>query len=129
METFTGTNDLSRRRKRLSLHALSADCKAEGRNAILGHLGIAAGGGAAFLLVLLLLELLLQGVLPSSGVAAILLSTLMSILVSILAGIFRYGVICIHVKLQYGQEAQPSDLLLGFFESPDTIVRITAVLA
>ena len=103
METFTGTNDLSRRRKRLSLHALSADCKAEGRNAILGHLGIAAGGGAAFLLVLLLLELLLQGVLPSSGVAAILLSALMSILVSILAGIFRYGVICIHVKLQYGQ--------------------------
>lgn len=129
METFTGTNDLSRRRKRLSLHALSADCKAEGRNAILGHLGIAAGGGAAFLLVLLLLELLLQGALPSSGVAAILLSALMSILVSILAGIFRYGVICIHVKLQYGQEAQPSDLLLGFFESPDTIVRITAVLA
>ncbi len=115
--------------KRFSCHTVSSGCKAEARHAILGHLGIAVGGGVTYLLVLVLLELLLQGALPSSGTAALVLSELMSILISIIAGIYQYGLICINMKLQYGQPAFLSDLFLGLRENQNKIVRITAFLA
>ena len=115
--------------KRISCHCTSTDCKAEARHAILGHLGIAVGSGVTYLLVLILLELLLQGALPSSGTAALVLSELMSILISIIAGIYQYGLICVNMKLQYGQSASLSDLFLGLRENQNKIVRIMSFLA
>lgn len=115
--------------EQISFHCISADCKAEARHAILGHLGIAVGSGVTYLLVLILLEFLLQGVLFSSGAVAFILSALMSILSRIIAGIYQYGLICVNMKLQYRQPAFLSDLFLGLRENQDKIVRIRAFLA
>lgn len=116
-------------RSGVSCHTISAALKAEGRNAVLGHLGTAVGANAVYLLIVLILNLLVSGVLPSQGVWAIVLSEVLSVLVGIFTGIFAYGLDSIYMNLQYGQETRFSDLFNGLHENQDKLVRIEAVLA
>lgn len=109
-------------------HLFRADCKAEGRNAILGHLGIAAGGCAAFLGLIIAMRVLIDSVLPEgTGVLSMVLAELLTLFVSVFAGIYEYGLTCIFMKLQYQQEAVFSDLFLGIHENQDKIVKISLV--
>lgn len=111
-----------------SCHSISAFVKAEGRNAVLGHLGTAVGANVVYLLIVLVLNLLVSGVLPSQGVWAIVLSEVLSVLVGIFTGIFAYGLDSIYMNLQYGQETRFSDLFNGLHENQDKLVRIEAVI-
>lgn len=109
-------------------HLFRADCKAEGRNALLGHLGIAVGSSIAFLGIVIAMRVLINNVLPEgNGIVPTALAELLTLFVSVFAGIYEYGLTCIFMKLQYGQEAVFSDLFLGIHENQDKIVKISLV--
>ncbi len=109
-------------------HLFRADCKAEGRNALLGHLGTAVGASAAFWGILILMRLLIMNVLPEgNGLLITLLAELLTLFVCVFSGIYEYGLTCIFMKLQYQQEAVFSDLFLGIHENQDKLVKISLV--
>lgn len=107
-------------------HLFRADCKAEGRNALLGHLGTAVGASAAFWGILILMRLLIMNVLPDgNGLLITLLAELLTLFVCVFSGIYEYGLTCIFMKLQYQQEAVFSDLFLGIHENQDKLVKLS----
>ena len=109
-------------------HLFRADCKAEGRNALLGHLGIAVGVSIAYLGIIIAMRLLISNVLPEgNGILATVLAELLTLFVSVFAGIYEYGLTCVFMKLQYQQEAVFSDLFLGIHENQDKLVKISLV--
>lgn len=109
-------------------HLFRAGCKAEGRNALLGHLGIAVGASIAYLGIIIAMRLLISNVLPEgNGILATVLAELLTLFVSVFAGIYEYGLTCIFMKLQYQQDAVFSDLFLGIHENQDKLVKISLV--
>lgn len=111
-----------------SCHQTSVKIKAEGRNALLGHLGVAVGANTVYILIALVLNLIVNAVLPSEGAASVILSLALSVLIGIFAGMFEYGLKSIYMNLQYGQEARFSDLFAGLHENQDKIAVIMLIL-
>ena len=106
------------------------DCRAEGRNALLGHLGVAVGSVLGYFAILMVLQQLTGSLLPtSSGIGYSVMSLLLTFFVNLFSGIYLYGLTCIFVKLQYGQQPRFSDLFLGFRESQNKVLAISLVQA
>ncbi len=109
-------------------HTLRAELKAEGRNALLGHLFLAVGSIILYLVLFTALNVIVNYALPSGiGIAGTALSLLFSLFICAFTGIYEYGLICIYVKLQFGQKAVLSDFFLGFRENQDKILFLRLV--
>ncbi len=106
------------------------DCRAEGRNALLGHLGIAVLSILAYFAILMALQQITGSLLPTgSGIDYAVMSLLLTFFVNLFSGIYQYGLTCIFVKLQYGHQPRFTDLFLGFRESQDKLLILSAVQA
>ncbi len=111
-------------------HLVRARLKAEGRNALLGHLGLAVGCIILYLALTMALNAIVNCVLPTeSGVIGTVLSLVFFLFISAFTGIYEYGLICIYLKLQFGQTAHSADFFLGFRENQDKIVILRLVPA
>ncbi len=111
-------------------HSIRADLKAEGRHALLGHLGLAVGSIILFLVLYTLLHFITGSALPAeSGITGTVLSCIFSLFISAFSGIYEYGLICIYIKLLFRQPAGIRDFFLGFRENQDKILILSLVPA
>ncbi len=109
-------------------HSIRAQLKAEGRYALLGHLGLAVGSVILFLVLYALLHVITNYAMPvESGITGTVLSIVFSLFISAFSGIYEYGLICIYIKLLFRQPASIGDFFLGFRENQDKILILSLV--
>lgn len=109
-------------------HMVRGELKAEGRNALLGHLGTAVGASVLYLLIVFALRTIVNSVLPQgTGILAIVLAEVLTLFVGVFAGIYEYGLTCIYMKLQYQKRARLADLFRGIRENQEKIIAATFI--
>lgn len=113
----------------MTLHNASTLIKGEARQSLLGHLPVAVGANLIYLILSVLLSTLAADAAPGSGWIYLLTANVFLYVVDLAVGILDYGLCYIYMSLQYHQTPALADLLRGFQENTETIVRVQAVLS
>lgn len=108
---------------------IAAGLKARGRAAILGHLSTIVGAEFFFIVIRAGLIRLTNGLFTGTDFFSILASYVLSYVILILAGIIRYGISLMYLKLEYRQKAYFSDMFIGFRENSWTVCAVQAILS
>ncbi len=103
---------------------ISANVKAQARQALTGHYGTVIAANILYLLISLILAEFSTGLDVGSGIVRIVLSFVANGLTSAISGIFTLGLYFIYANLLFDQPASVRDLFQPFREDPEKAMTI-----
>lgn len=113
----------------MTIHSASSLIKRAAHRSLNGNWSLVISANIAYLFLTVLLSLLASEAAPGTGWSYFAIANVFLFLVDLIIGYLDYGIYAIYLGLQYRQRPRTSDLLLGFRENQDTILRMQAFLS